>query len=176
MPNSYNYANVTNVRVTPTQTIFSMVAGPMNVTLTFLSPVEVSAGIMVRRLANEKQPSDWVKQSLPFSYLSLEATSRDGKPHAVQFYSGITAGTSSPNMRVLCLSFLPPRGFLEWASGDSSSVVAWDSFHTSSAQICQVTLQKPQPDTEISNQAQDGVLYFATTLVSGQLTFDMLLF
>ena len=34
-------ANVSNIQVTPTRTIFVMQAGPMNVTITFLSPVEV---------------------------------------------------------------------------------------------------------------------------------------
>ena len=34
-------ANVTNVQITPTRSIFVMQAGPMNVTVTYLSPVEV---------------------------------------------------------------------------------------------------------------------------------------
>ena len=34
-------ANVTNIQITPTRTIFVMQAGPMNVTITFLSPIEV---------------------------------------------------------------------------------------------------------------------------------------
>lgn len=41
---------------------------------------------------NVVKPSDPVKQSLPFSYVSLVATSNDGKPHAVQVYSDISAG------------------------------------------------------------------------------------
>ena len=38
-------ANVTNVQVTPTRTLFVMQAGPMNVTITFLSPVEVRSSL-----------------------------------------------------------------------------------------------------------------------------------
>ena len=34
-------ANVTNIQITPTRSIFVMQTGPMNVTITFLSPVEV---------------------------------------------------------------------------------------------------------------------------------------
>ena len=34
-------AKVTNIQITPTRSIFVMEAGPMNVTVTFLSPVEV---------------------------------------------------------------------------------------------------------------------------------------
>ena len=35
-------ANVTDIKITPTRSIFYMQAGPMNLTVTFLSPVEVS--------------------------------------------------------------------------------------------------------------------------------------
>ena len=34
-------ATITDVQITPTRSIFSMQAGPMNITVTFLSPVEV---------------------------------------------------------------------------------------------------------------------------------------
>lgn len=33
--------NITNIQVTPTRSIFTMKTGPMNVTVTFLSPIEV---------------------------------------------------------------------------------------------------------------------------------------
>ena len=33
---------VTNVQITPTRSIYVMTAGPMNITVTFLSPIEVS--------------------------------------------------------------------------------------------------------------------------------------
>ena len=71
-----------------------MTAGPMSLTVTFLSPIEVSSRIP-RCITSHKtyeQPSDWVLQSLPFSYLSINATATDGKSHTVQLYSDITAG------------------------------------------------------------------------------------
>ena len=37
-----NVSTVTNVQITPTRSIYVMRAGPMNVTVTFLSPIEVS--------------------------------------------------------------------------------------------------------------------------------------
>ena len=39
------------------------------------------------------QPDDLARQSLPFTYLSLEAESQDSKTHNVQVYSDITAGS-----------------------------------------------------------------------------------
>lgn len=38
-------ANVTNIQITPTRSIFVMTAGLMNVTVTFLSPVEVGDSV-----------------------------------------------------------------------------------------------------------------------------------
>ncbi|KAI9067393.1 DUF1793-domain-containing protein [Trametes sanguinea] len=124
-------ANVSNVQVTPTRTIFTMQAGPMNVTITFLSPIE---------------PSDWVLQSLPFSYVSCEATALDGQPHNVQVYSDISA---------------------EWLSGDRSSFVKWTTQSTSGSRFHEIDLQSPQPFVEINHQAQDGKAYYAMANTAG---------
>ena len=93
---------VTNVQITPTRSIYVMTAGPMNITVTFLSPIEVSVSPQRLLLYNYSywptmhrvtwQPSDFVKQSMPFSYVSVEASSLDGKAHSVQFYSDISTG------------------------------------------------------------------------------------
>ena len=40
-------ANVTNIQITPTRSIFVMQAGPMNITITFLSPVEVRGSVLM---------------------------------------------------------------------------------------------------------------------------------
>ncbi|KAJ8475297.1 hypothetical protein ONZ51_g6647 [Trametes cubensis] len=61
---------------TSTQSIFVMTAGPVDLTITFLSPVE---------------PSNLVNQSFPFSYLSVSAASNDGNDHSVQVYADISA-------------------------------------------------------------------------------------
>ncbi|EIW62031.1 DUF1793-domain-containing protein [Trametes versicolor FP-101664 SS1] len=65
-----------SLQITSTQSIFVMTAGPVDLTITFLSPVE---------------PADFVNQSLPFSYLAVSAASNDGQDHNVQIYSDISA-------------------------------------------------------------------------------------
>ncbi|KAI0829799.1 hypothetical protein BC628DRAFT_1314099 [Trametes gibbosa] len=75
-------ANVLATVITPTRTIFIMQAGPMNVTVTFTSPID---------------PSDWVALSFPFFYVSVEAASLDGRPHDIQVYSEIAGGWLSIN-------------------------------------------------------------------------------
>lgn len=36
---------------------------------------------------------DWVKQSIPFSYITFAAKSLDGSAHAVQVYTDVSGGT-----------------------------------------------------------------------------------
>ena len=71
----------------------------MNLTVTFLTPIEVITSLFSPCFAEDAQPfkpQDWVRQSMPFSYLTLEASSTDGSSHDVQVYSDISAGQCSP--------------------------------------------------------------------------------
>ncbi|KAI0737538.1 DUF1793-domain-containing protein [Daedaleopsis nitida] len=71
-----NKATQKSLQFTSTQSIFVMTAGPVDLTITFLSPVE---------------PTDLVNQSLPLSYYAISAAPNDGKPHTVQVYADISA-------------------------------------------------------------------------------------
>jgi hypothetical protein len=101
-------ANVTHVAkqnsitTTPTQTIFSLTAGPVNVTVTFLSPVEYK---------------DIKRQSIPLSYMFVTAEPSDGKSHSVQIYSDITAewATSDTTQDVV------------WNVSSSSGIRTWST-------------------------------------------------
>ena len=86
--------NVTDTVITPTQTVVAAQAGPMQVNLTFLSPIEVRIHLLalLSSLTPSLQPGDWVKQSIPFSYLAFSAKSLDGAAHTVQVYSDISGG------------------------------------------------------------------------------------
>ncbi|KAH9171798.1 hypothetical protein EDB89DRAFT_2070371 [Lactarius sanguifluus] len=110
---------------TGTSTVVSAQAGPMEFNLTFLNPIE---------------PGDWVKQSIPFSYLALTAKSLDGAVHNVQVYSDISG---------------------EWNSGDRSHVIRWSETSTSDVIYHTVKLQNPVVFNEIRNQAEWGSAYYA---------------
>ncbi|KAL1761028.1 hypothetical protein FB107DRAFT_269372 [Schizophyllum commune] len=77
----FEKATQKSVEITSTQSIYVMTAGAVDLTVTFLSPVE---------------PTDFVKQSIPLSYLSLSAASNDGSAHSVQVYTDISAEWLSP--------------------------------------------------------------------------------
>ncbi|KAH6905884.1 hypothetical protein BKA70DRAFT_1564642 [Coprinopsis sp. MPI-PUGE-AT-0042] len=68
--------------LTPTQTAFKLRAGPVDFTVTFLSPI---------------QASDWASLSFPFSYLSIDIISQDGRDHEVQVYTDVTGEWVAPN-------------------------------------------------------------------------------
>ncbi|KAF8883859.1 hypothetical protein BD779DRAFT_1626150 [Infundibulicybe gibba] len=68
--------NLTKIEITPTRTILTLVTGPMEVEVTFLSPIE---------------PTDLVRQSFPFAYVYLTAKATDSANHSVQVYSDISA-------------------------------------------------------------------------------------
>ncbi|EMD33465.1 hypothetical protein CERSUDRAFT_98572 [Gelatoporia subvermispora B] len=121
----FNPANLTDIRLTPTRTIFEMQAGPVNLTITYLMPIE---------------PSDWVQQSLPDSYVSLEAVSTDGLPHDVEAYADISG---------------------EWLSGNRSAEIQWATVVGNDIVYHEVSLASPVPFQEINEQANDGVMYHA---------------
>ncbi|KAH8997962.1 hypothetical protein EDB92DRAFT_2111814 [Lactarius akahatsu] len=118
-------ANVTDTVITPTQTVIATQIGPMQVNLTFLNPIE---------------PGDWVKQSIPFSYLALTAKSLDGAAHGVQVYSDISG---------------------EWNSGDRSQVILWSATSTSDVVYHTIRLQNPVVFNEIGSMAEWGSVYYA---------------
>ncbi|KAJ7068407.1 DUF1793-domain-containing protein [Mycena amicta] len=76
VPATFNKAVQKSFKFTSTQSIFVLSAGAVDITVTFLSPVEAT---------------DLLKQSIPFSYLAVSAASTDGNAHTVQVYSDISA-------------------------------------------------------------------------------------
>ncbi|KAF8901959.1 hypothetical protein CPB85DRAFT_1438878 [Mucidula mucida] len=100
-------------------------AGAMDVTVTFLSPIE---------------PEDLVLQSLPFTYLYIDAKSRDGSQHSIQLYSDVTG---------------------EWLSNDLDSQCEWATIKSSSLLIHRAALSKPSSMKEVSDIAEDTTLYYA---------------
>ncbi|PCH43484.1 hypothetical protein WOLCODRAFT_103601 [Wolfiporia cocos MD-104 SS10] len=118
--------------ITPTRTIQHLQAGGMDITVTYLSPIE---------------PSDWSKQSMPFSYMAVNASSSDGQAHEVQLYSDISA---------------------EWVSGDRDAIVNWTLSATNQPYLYhKIQLVNPEPFQENTGQASDGVAYYAMALEQG---------
>ncbi|KAF9259184.1 hypothetical protein L218DRAFT_1004158 [Marasmius fiardii PR-910] len=117
-----NPNTLVSTEITPTRSKFTISVGAVQLNVTFLSPIE---------------PSDWVLQSLPFIYVSVDVSSRDGLPHSVQVYLDTTA---------------------EWLSGDRTNRTQWKTTDSDIA-IHEATLSQPFK-SEINNVAGDSTLYF----------------
>ncbi|KAL0578374.1 hypothetical protein V5O48_003626 [Marasmius crinis-equi] len=128
-----NHGNQTTLltsEITPTRSKFTISAGLVQLNVTFLSPIE---------------PSDWVLQSLPFVYLTVDVISTDGEPHDVQLYSDVSG---------------------EWLSGDRDSTISWGSTTSDKTIYHQAARLQTRSMTEINNVAEDSTLYFGTTASS----------
>ncbi|KAJ7352460.1 hypothetical protein DFH08DRAFT_858995 [Mycena albidolilacea] len=73
---TFTKATQKSAKFTSTQSTFVLDAGPVTLTVNFLSPVE---------------PTNLLHQSIPFSYLAVSAVSTDGARHTVAIYNDITA-------------------------------------------------------------------------------------
>ncbi|PVF95783.1 DUF1793-domain-containing protein [Serendipita vermifera] len=127
-------ANQTSATFTATQSTFTLKAGGIDLTATFLSPVE---------------PTDLLKHSIPFSYLSLSAVSNDGASHSVQVYTDISA---------------------EWVSGDNDLIVNWSTKvedPTTGIITHQVQLANEETFKEIGDHIQHGSAYYSIASTQG---------
>ncbi|KAK6987445.1 hypothetical protein R3P38DRAFT_2574899 [Favolaschia claudopus] len=112
-----------STQVTPTRTIFTVQAGPMQLNVTFLSPIE---------------PSDWAKQSFPFSYVYVDGKSTDGMAHFIQLYSDISG---------------------EWVTASFDTGIQWNSTRKNNTVYHQI--QSTSPHSEFTDIAEDSVVYYA---------------
>ncbi|OCH92944.1 DUF1793-domain-containing protein [Obba rivulosa] len=123
-----------SVNFTATQSSFVFSAGPVDITATFLSPVE---------------PGDLVRQSLPFSYLSITVAPTDGKSHTVQLYTDISA---------------------EWVFGDDTQIVEWNTT-VGNLITHQVQLQNQTQFQDVGDRIRQGSVYYTIENATG-VTFQ----
>ncbi|KAJ7634847.1 hypothetical protein FB45DRAFT_1142317 [Roridomyces roridus] len=128
---SYTKATQKSMNFTATQSTFVLSAGPVDLTVTFLSP------------------TDYVKLSIPLSYMTVAVTSTDGNAHSVQVYSDVTG---------------------EWLSGSDGWDIEW-STTTTDITSHKVSLKYPALYEEIDDHIQYGSLYYSTLSGKG-VTFQ----
>ncbi|KIM38969.1 hypothetical protein M413DRAFT_447329 [Hebeloma cylindrosporum] len=125
-------ATTTSYHLTPTRSIFTVSAGPAQFNATFMDPIE---------------PSDWVRHSLPFSYLFIDTLlTTDGNSHSIQFYS---------------------HSYALWVTGNADNVVQWDTTDTTSSIYHEASRLNKQPMAETGDFAEDSTAYYAMAKQSG---------
>jgi hypothetical protein len=116
----------TSCTLTATSSTFSLQQAGVQLDVTFLSPVE---------------PGDLRRQSMPLSYVTVQAKSIDGTPHSVQIYVDISG---------------------EWADNDVSQKITWDesgySARGSRLTTLSYQLATPRPLAENGDMATWGTI------------------
>lgn len=137
-PNDFEAASQVAFEYTSTKSIFTIeVDDKVTVKATFLSPVT---------------PKDFKRQSLIFSYLSVDVSSKDGQDHEVQLYTDISAGKF---LIVFIRSFKLTK-CVEWISGNTESIAQWDSGEVDGITYHKVFKQNQQLLTETNDRAEWG--------------------
>ncbi|HVV25271.1 MAG TPA: DUF5127 domain-containing protein, partial [Pseudonocardiaceae bacterium] len=116
----------TDLTVTATRSVFTLTAGGVRLVVTFLSPVE---------------PGDLRRQSMPLSYVSVRASSADGKVHQVSVYVDISG---------------------EWTYGDSGAHVTWAAESNGGIRSLTIEPANPQVLAEENDTASWGTVVWST--------------
>lgn len=133
-----NFTTQTQTEFTATRTIITSKAGPVDLVLTFLSPLDYT---------------DLVRLSLPFSYFSVSAVANDGGSHSVAVYTDISGewisgvnsetaqwSTSTDGGTIVHKMFLQePSEYVE-----SSQRAQWGTVYLASNQSSSTTYQTGQ--------------------------------
>ena len=121
--------------LTATRSRFGLKAGGVALTVTFLSPIE---------------PGDLRRQSMPLSYVIIDASSDDGQPHRVSIYVDISG---------------------EWAHGNTGTPIVWSQEDVGGSGQSLVSLTNapasPQPLTEAGDMAAWGTVVWSTAARPG---------
>jgi hypothetical protein len=157
--------NSTSITITPTQTVVTARAGPMQVNLTFLNPIEVrfqsyvTFNVHMRVILSPKiwssNPSHlrtWLSPQLPRTEQAMLC-------RCIQMLAEVRA-------IVLPSPPFSPNFVTEWNSGDRTQTILWDPISNADVVFHSVTLQTQVKFTEVINQAEWGTLYYAMLAVS----------
>ncbi|EEA18740.1 glutaminase GtaA [Talaromyces marneffei ATCC 18224] len=132
VPADVSFVNQTSYTYTSTSSIYvQTVEDKLQIKVTFLSPIT---------------PNDFLRQSLIFSYMTVEVVSLDGSEHNVALYTDISA---------------------EWVSGDRSVVAQWDYGTNGDLSYHKVYRQTKLAFSEVSDQTEYGNWWYTTTSDSG---------
>jgi len=121
----------TSLQVTSTRSIYTLTGGGITLKVTFFSPVD---------------PADVQRQSVPFSYVTVNAVSSDGGTHQVSVYLDISA---------------------EWAHGDNAQRVRWAQQQTGATTALTFTPDTPTVLAENNELASWGSVVLAGNTRAG---------
>ncbi len=159
------YVNITHTTVTPTQTVFTTQAGPMQINLTYLNPIEVR-----------------LQSSIPFIiHMSIFQSPVISSGNLYHFHTSQSLQhrlTIQPTKCKYTRTSLEVREVVlrnmsclvditaEWMSGNRTQDIRWNVTSNTDVIYHTVTLGNPVVFSEVGVQAEWGTLYYAMKSVS----------
>ncbi|KAF7335620.1 hypothetical protein MVEN_02216900 [Mycena venus] len=141
--NAENASTLLGITVTPTRTILALQAGPMQLNVTFLSPIEM------------------IGYASPFHSAIYTWTQfrRTGEKHNIQLYTDINAGAflfyeRDDGSSCFCIA--------AWVTNSSSTEIEWDSKQTTNAAYLQARSSTPR--STFTDVAEDSLVFHAISI------------
>ncbi|KAL1733166.1 hypothetical protein EV714DRAFT_282162 [Schizophyllum commune] len=106
----------------------------------FLGAPSVPGATFAKAVQTSSQPDDLVRQSTPFSYMTVSAASNDCASHSVQVYSDISG---------------------EWLVGDTTRAANWTTTTDDGTLVHQAQLQEQTPFAEVDDRVLQGSVHYA---------------
>lgn len=157
---------LTNIQITPTRTIMNITAGPIDITVTYLSPIEVcSSGYHLFGPIDLNLPDSLPtpSNSLLHSLISLWKQSQTTAEHMPCRYTPTLMEVSRPfSISIRGFYFQ----FAEWLSDNTGDSMDWNSQVIDTIIYHEIFLGTPQVLSESSQIAKDSTVYHAMLLVS----------
>ncbi len=157
--------NLTNTVITPTQTVVTAQAGPMQVNLTFLNPIEVrfhssvTFNVYIRIILSPK-----IGSSNPSHFRTWLS------PQRLRMAQVILCRCIQMSLEVCAIVLrsppLCPSFVTEWNSGNRTQTILWTPTPNADVVFHSVTLQTQVKFMEVIDQAEWGTLYYAMQAVS----------
>jgi len=159
------YVNITDTTITPTQIVLTTQAGPMQINLTYLNPIEVR-----------------LQSSIPFIiHMSIFQSPVISSGNLYRFHTSQSLQHRLTIRPIECKctrTSLEVREVVlwnmsclinitaEWMSGDRTQDIQWNVTSNTNVIYHTVTLGNPVLFSEVGVQAEWGTLYYAMTSVS----------
>jgi hypothetical protein len=159
------YVNITDTTITPTQIVLTTQAGPMQINLTYLNPIEVR-----------------LQSSIPFIiHMSIFQSPVISSGNLYHFHTSQSLQhrlTIQPTKCKYTRTSLEVREVVlrnmsclvditaEWMSGNRTQDIQWNVTSNTNVIYHTVTLENPVMFSEVGVQAEWGTLYYAMTSVS----------
>lgn len=163
---------LTNIQITPTRTVMNITAGPIDIIVTWLSPIEVCAPwrCLCGQIDLTLPESPLILLSSPL--LSLTLLWKQGRTTATPMLFRSTPMSMEASCPFPVSTRRSYSKIAEWLSDDVGDIMNWNSRVTDTIIYHEMFLESPLSFSESAQIVQDSKIYHAMLLVRFRCTID----